>query len=165
MARVEHPGEVDEARRPDGAFAYELAHPCESWRIPVIERNSQMVACLVDRRKDRLYLVGVNCHRLLRNYIAPVPQTVDDVAVVESVHGRDDNDVRATLFEHLGKVFHRPRWHLAMTVEGAKASVVIGHPHRAGVAQRHQVTRAGIIAADGVDVHGGPAPGPYDGVA
>src|SRR5205085_8900794 len=107
----------------------------------------------------------VGGHWLFGDDVAAVLHGRHDVAVVVGVHGGDDNHVRTLPADEVGEVAGRVGRHRGPVVPADQATVVIGHPHRAGVAQGDEIAVPGVRPAQGVEVHGGPAAGADDGVA
>ncbi|KAI6749516.1 hypothetical protein HG530_014930 [Fusarium avenaceum] len=66
-------------------------------------------------REDLLAPRGIDGHGFLSNDIAAELQSADDVYVMRSVHGCNDNLVRLSFFNHLVKVAGEESWDFAMS--------------------------------------------------
>lgn len=83
--------------------------------VAVVEGDPDFLACSLHCREDLLAPRGIDGHGFLSNDIAAELQSADDVYVMRSVHGCNDNLVRLSFFNHLVKVAGEESWDFAMS--------------------------------------------------
>ncbi|MPM75511.1 hypothetical protein SDC9_122504 [bioreactor metagenome] len=132
--------------------------------IAVVERHPDAPACALLCIKDGLGLLAVDGDGLLADDITAHLHRLDDVLVMGSVDGGDNDDLRLGFLDHLGKFAAVVGGNRRMSALRGKDGVGILHPLAAHVAEGHQAAALLISCGDRLVEHPGPTTGPDLGI-
>ncbi|MNP31472.1 hypothetical protein D3C76_1245920 [compost metagenome] len=108
MFGVEQPFEVHRSDLANRPLHQQLAHLAVVRGVAVVEGHAHAAAGLFDGVENAQGALFIDGHRLFGDHIAAGVQGANDVVVMGTIHGGDDNYIRARLADHLFKLRRLP---------------------------------------------------------
>ena len=105
---VEQPLKVNGSDVANHPLHQQFTHFAVVRRVAIVKGHAHGMPGLFDGIEDTQRAFFINGHRFFGDHIAARMQRTDDIVIVGTVHGGDDDDIRARFADHLFELYRFP---------------------------------------------------------